>query len=1236
MAKKKRQKPKPVSSKETTSPPGTESIDEREQADAALRESEERYKRLVDNAPDIIYRFRMIPEPVFEFISPTVTSITGYAPDDFYQNPTLGLQIIHPDDQKGLEDFLTGQIAERPHIVRWIHKNGDIIWMEDRQTPFFEDGELVGVEGIARDITERKQDEQTIQESEARYRSLFEASPISLWEEDFSAIKKYVDDLREKGVSDFRAHFDEHPKDVAHCAQMAVIIDVNDATLEMYKAKSKEALLGKLDRVFQDETYAVFKEELIALAEGQTTFVTEIVNQTLQGEKMNVSLRLSLPPGYEETWSQVYVSIIEITERVQSEQALRESEERLSKFINSADNSYHVLDADLNILEINQGALEAIYQGIPTIKSKEDVVGENFELFYPFLKDEFPHFSEVIKTGVKYEHEVTVPHPTLGDLCVSFVCFKVGDGLGVIAENITERKQAEAALYASEQNIRATLDSIGDGVIATDVQGRIERMNPIAEILTGWKLKDAQGKPLDEVFPIISEKTRQTVESPVTQVIQEGIIVGLANDTLLIGKDGAEIPIADSAAPIFNTQDELTGVVLVFRDRTEARQAEAALEELRRQNELILEAAGEGIYGLDLDGNTTFVNPAAAEFIGWEPEELIGKSQHQVLHHTKPDGSPYPREECPIYAAFRDGAVRHVDSEVFWRKDGSSFPVEYISAPIRNPQGGIEGAVVTFKDITERKETESALRESEERLRRFMASATESIFLFDSELNYLMVNERGMKFFSPETTEDEMIGKNILDIVPDLVETGRYDEYKKVIETGIPFSSDDVIPSSPFGDMFLNINAFKVGEGLGMITQDVTERKQAETLVRTQRDLGLALSAASGIEETMQLCVEAILSLPGLDYCGIYLVDQVSGDFNLAHARGAAPEVIEELSHLEADSPRARLIMAGKPVYSQLKDLDLPVEGPIRNLKDYAGAIIPVQHKDQVIASLNAASGVFEEIPLPIRATLETIASQIGDIITIVQAEDELSQHRQQLEVLVEERTQELQVAQESLVRQERLAMLGELAGSVSHELRNPLGVISNAAYYLQTVLADLDENVKEYLEIISTETRGASKIISDLLGFSRSQIADRKEVTPTELVAATLLKHPAPAGIEVTSEIATDLPTVYVDPSQIGQVLSNLVANAYQAMPEGGDLTLRAQVERETLSLTIADTGVGISEENMSKLFEPLFTTKARGIGLGLAISKKLVEANEGSIEVESEVGVGTTFTLLLPIAEK
>jgi PAS domain S-box-containing protein len=140
------------------------------------------------------------------------------------------------------------------------------------------------------------------------------------------------------------------------------------------------------------------------------------------------------------------------------------------------------------------------------------------------------------------------------------------------------------------------------------------------------------------------------------------------------------------------------------------------LSQLRRQHQLILNAMEEGVYGLDLQGNVTFVNPAAAAMIQWDMDALIGQSMHKVLHHSHPDGSHYPREACPIYAAFQDGSVRRISGEVFWRKDGTSFPVEYISTPMRDESGRLVGSVVTFRDITKQKWAEAVLQQANEEL----------------------------------------------------------------------------------------------------------------------------------------------------------------------------------------------------------------------------------------------------------------------------------------------------------------------------------------------------------------------------------------------------------------------------------------------------------------------------------------------------------------------------------------
>ena len=171
---------------------------------------------------------------------------------------------------------------------------------------------------------------------------------------------------------------------------------------------------------------------------------------------------------------------------------------------------------------------------------------------------------------------------------------------------------------------------------------------------------------------------------------------------------------------------------------------------------------------------------------------------------------------------------------------------------------------------------------------------------------------------------------------------------------------------------------------------------------------------------------------------------------------------------------------------------------------------------------------------------------------------------------------------------------------------------------------------------MIAGEVRNSDKIVADLLDFARSRPPQVERIEAAQLIDQVLAKHDPPPQVEVTTQCADDLPPLLVDPQQIGMVLGNLVTNAYQAMSYGGTLTIAARRDSKGVAISVTDTGYGISPEHMDQLFEPLFTTKARGVGLGLAICKKLVEGHGGSIQVTSQPGEGSTFTIVLPAAPR
>jgi PAS domain S-box-containing protein len=222
---------------------------------------------------------------------------------------------------------------------------------------------------------------------------------------------------------------------------------------------------------------------------------------------------------------------------------------------------------------------------------------------------------------------------------------------------------------------------------------------------------------------------------------------------------------------------------------------------------------------------------------------------------------------------------------------------------------------------------------------------------------------------------------------------------------------------------------------------------------------------------------------------------------------------------------------------------------------------------------------------------------------------------------------------QKELQNAQRLAVIGELAASVGHDLRNPLTGIKGAVYYLKMKWASkIDDTSNEMFNVIENDVQYSNKIVDDLLDFSRDIRLDRKNTSVKSIVEATLAKMHLPKKVKISDSTA-ERPLIFVDTFQLNRVFGNLIKNAVEAMPDGGKLDIMSEQVDGSIRIMFSDTGIGISKEDMSKLGSPLFTTKAKGVGMGLAICKRLVEAHGGSLLVESERGKGTCVTVTLPI---
>ncbi|MFQ5714407.1 MAG: ATP-binding protein [Candidatus Scalinduaceae bacterium] len=236
---------------------------------------------------------------------------------------------------------------------------------------------------------------------------------------------------------------------------------------------------------------------------------------------------------------------------------------------------------------------------------------------------------------------------------------------------------------------------------------------------------------------------------------------------------------------------------------------------------------------------------------------------------------------------------------------------------------------------------------------------------------------------------------------------------------------------------------------------------------------------------------------------------------------------------------------------------------------------------------------------------------------------------------------EQLKEAQEQLVRTEKLAAVGTLASGVSHELRNPLSAIKNAVFFLKRKLSnkespDIDARVIQFLDIMDKEIDRSSKIINDLLGFARVTALSKVPSDITVVVNEAMSRAKMAENIKVSKNLPSNLPMVMIDANKIGQVFINMIENACQAMPDGGELKISTRESKSFIEIEITDSGCGIPEKAIKKIFDPLFTTKPKGIGMGLAVCHGIIEKHHGTINMKSQEGIGTSILIKLPLDDK
>jgi len=554
-----------------------------------------------------------------------------------------------------------------------------------------------------------------------------------------------------------------------------------------------------------------------------------------------------------------------------------------------------IVSKDLNgtITSWNRGA-ERIFG-----YTAAEAVGRPINILIPENRvDEEPEILARIARGEPIEHYETVRRRKNGQLIdISLTISPIRDssgriiGASKIARDISEQRRAVERVRRSEERFRVTLSSIGDAVIATDVQGRITFMNPIAEKVTGWIEADALGLPLDDVFVISDETTGQGVPNPVRRVLRDGVTVGLANHTILTGKDGTRIPIDDSAAPIRDPSGDVTGVVLVFRDVRSHREADMIRDRLAA----IVESSDDAIIGKNLSGVVTSWNTGAERLFGYSAGEMIGQS---ILRIIPPDRH---HEEADILHRLQQGdGIEHFET-VRLRKDGSKVHVSLTISPVKNREGEVVGASKIARDMGDRLQAE----QTRNRLAAIVESSDDAIISKSIEGIVESWNKGAERMFGYKASE--MIGQSILKIIP----LNRQDEEPAILERlrrGERVEHFETVRVRKDGreiEVSVTISPVRnsAGEiiGASKIGRDISERKASERAVAEIREKLQAYT--SELEERVQERTARLQEMVG---------ELEAFSYSISHDLRAPLRAMQQYSHVLLEDYKGKLDAQGE------------------------------------------------------------------------------------------------------------------------------------------------------------------------------------------------------------------------------------------------------------------------------------------------------------------------------------
>jgi PAS domain S-box-containing protein len=1158
---------------------------DRKKNDSALQESEVKYCNLVEKAWEGIV---IIQEGIFRYVNPRWAEMTGYTVEELLNTPFSGhVSSAVVSDGLTLKKDTTGEAVLNHKKGGTVHVEISIGIMDYQGKP----AHFI----IMRDITEKMKAEKALLKSEKQYKALFENAPLGI----------------------YRTTPDGH----IVMANAALVCMLGYESLEELAQENLEDAgpqagysRSEIKKHLESQGQIIGLESTWTRKDGSTLFFRE--NARVVRDDYGHVLY------YEGT-------IEDLTTRKRAEEALRKNEERFRALVQNISDIICVLDSE--------GAIQYVSPNVQEVLgySEQTDTGNVLDSVHPedvnTVKEALAHIRETPGKTVVSECRIRdskgsyIWMETRGK---SLLDDSVISGIILNIRNITDRKEAEDQLRESEEKYRNMVELAPDGIATMDLKGVVTSCNTAFLRLTGYSKDEIVNKHFTRV-PTLRFRDIPTYLKMFSSSLRGKVFTPY--EFTWIRKDGTP-RLGEVHAALMKKDGKRIGFQLIARDITDRKRAEDQLRESEEKYRNMVELAPDGIITLDSKGIITSCNTAFLCLTGYPADETVNKHFTELPIFRAKDIPMYIR----IFNSFLRRKIMRPLQVIWVHRDGTNHLGE-VHMGIMKKKGKQTEFQAIIRDITERTRMEELLQLSEEKYRTLIENLNVGVYRLQSGKGgkFLDVNQALIEILGYDSKE-EVLKLKVSDMYKSSEE--KEDVRRKILTQGYLKNEEIHLKREDGTPIIVSDTSTIVRDADGEILyfdgtlEDITERKKVEEELKEYR-LHLEELVKEQTAEVVQANIKLQQEIHERNLAEESLAaekEQLSvtlrsiGDGVITTDTEGTIVLINKVAETLTGYTQEEAV--GTPLHAVFHIINertrAPCENPVEKVLKH-GSIMGLGN-DTVLLSRDGRERVIADSGAPIR-------DQSNNIIGVV---------------LVFRDITEKQKMEQELLRTQKLESLGILAGGIAHDFNNILSAILGNANLAKMYAAD--NRVTEKLVRIEKASSQARDLTQQLLTFSKGGAPIRKTTPLIELLESSISFALRGSNVRCHFYLPKDLWPADIDEGQISQAINNLIINACQAMPEGGVICVQAENVRVSpkdrvplpegtyIRISVKDQGVGIPEEYLQKIFDPYFTTKEKGSGLGLATTYSIIRRHDGYIDVESHVGMGTTFYVWLPASHE